>query len=290
MFILGMSILQLIPRLTGFTTDQVAHVSETSSYALIKTALLSNAFISLVIFMLPALLFAYFAHPQPLPYIGLRMPGKTTQPLLAILLMLGAIPALELIQYLVSLLPFSAATRASQAANDSMMNSFLNVSTGKDLIFAFTILAIVPGVSEELFFRGILMRLTAQKTQGIAFPIFFTAIIFASAHGNMFGLPSIFAAGILLGFIYYITGSLWCSILGHLSFNGANVVLSYLGNTSSAVKNTMNNSGAMTAIIVGGTIVACASFFALLKYKSPLPANWTDDFDGKQEIADSEIF
>jgi hypothetical protein len=60
--------------------------------------------------------------------------------------------------------------------------------------------------------------------------IILSAAIFSFIHFQFYGfLPRMFL-GILLGYMFYITGSLWTSILMHFLNNGAAVVLYYLNN------------------------------------------------------------
>src|ERR1039458_7963457 len=109
------------------------------------------------------------------------------------------------------------------------MSSFLNMPTFAAFIRAFIVMAIIPAVGEEMFFRGIMLRFTKKLTRNMVFSVIFTATVFALSHTNIYGFISIFLAGVLLAVIYNLTGSLWCSIVAHLFFNGFQIVVSYLG-------------------------------------------------------------
>lgn len=86
-------------------------------------------------------------------------------------------------------------------------------------VIASFICIIVP-VVEELLFRGVLMR-------GLPcfFALFYSAVIFASAHGiNAYVLP-LFFTGWLLGLIRYRSESLIPSICCHAAFNTTSLLI-----------------------------------------------------------------
>lgn len=113
----------------------------------------------------------------------------------------------------------------AQALTDKMTN----VDTIGGLLLNLVVIALIPAVGEEMTFRGVLQQsLTRRMNPHIA--IILSAAIFSFFHFQFFGfLPRLFL-GILLGYMFYITGSLWTSILMHFVNNGASVTLYYLGN------------------------------------------------------------
>lgn len=113
----------------------------------------------------------------------------------------------------------------AQALTDKMTN----VYTIGGLLLNLLVIALIPAVGEEMTFRGVIQQsLTRRMNPHIA--IILSAAIFSFFHFQFFGfLPRLFL-GILLGYMFYITGSLWTSILMHFVNNGAAVTLYYLGN------------------------------------------------------------
>jgi membrane protease YdiL (CAAX protease family) len=268
-------ILSLLPKLTGFTLMQVSNVTEHSSPALIDAALGVQGFGSILAYLAPAWVFAYLAHPQPKQYLGLRAPGKSIQLLLVVLVMLGAMPVLGFIADMIGKIDFGADIKAKQEANDRIMEAFLKVPSFTAFLKAVTVMAVIPAIAEELFFRGILMRIARQRTRNMVVPIVFTAAIFSLSHSNIYGYLSIFLAGVLLAVIYNLTGSLWCAILAHFTFNGMQIFLSYVtgGGADVADKNVP------ITFVIAGALVFAGSFYLLLKNKTPLPETWANDFD-----------
>ena len=104
-----------------------------------------------------------------------------------------------------------------------------NVDTLGGLLLNLVVIALIPAIGEEMTFRGVLQQsLTRRMNPHVA--IFLSAAIFSFFHFQFYGfLPRMFL-GLLLGYMFYITGSLWTSILMHFVNNGASVTLYYLGN------------------------------------------------------------
>ncbi len=113
----------------------------------------------------------------------------------------------------------------TQAATEKM----LNVNTIGGMLLNLFIIAMIPAVGEEMTFRGVLQQSLTRKMNPHT-AIILSAAIFSFIHFQFYGfLPRMFL-GILLGYMFYITGSLWTSILMHFLNNGLVVVLYYLTN------------------------------------------------------------
>ena len=149
-----------------------------------------------------------------------------------------------------------ALEEAAQATTEKM----LNVSTIGGLLLNLLIIALIPAVGEEMTFRGVLQQsLTRRLNPHLA--IILSAAIFSFIHFQFYGfLPRMFL-GILLGYMFYITGSLWTSILMHFVNNGTAVLLYYLDNKGT-IDVDVDHFGAMSlgvtalsAMTVAGVIV-----------------------------------
>ncbi len=91
-------------------------------------------------------------------------------------------------------------------------------------ILSFVACAVVPPLTEELAFRGILMQ--PLRKYGDKFAIVMSSILFALAHGNMVQIPFAFFAGLALGYFQVATGSIWTSIAIHFLNNGIATIIS----------------------------------------------------------------
>ena len=95
----------------------------------------------------------------------------------------------------------------------------------------FIIVAVIPGIGEELIFRGILQNKFHLFFKNIHVAIIVTAILFSGFHMQFFGFVPRLFLGILFGYIYYWSGNIWYPILGHFINNGFTLILIYLYQT-----------------------------------------------------------
>jgi membrane protease YdiL (CAAX protease family) len=268
----------IFPKITGFSISQILDLNKDSTGPIVRDALWLQGFSHLCTFLAPSLLFAYLAHPRPRFYLGLRAPGRKIHWLLVSIMAIGAIPVfIELLSFM-HLFHLGKLADEMQDKIESTQIPFLNMSTFGTFIFVLIIMALVPALGEEMLFRGVLMRFAKKRSKSNLPPIIITGLLFALIHFEPYGILSIFAAGLLLGAIYYLTGSLWCSILFHFLNNGVQIFFEYLGNSNKSVKTVMESNTLPPYILITGALIMAISFYLLYKTKTPLPDGWEKDF------------
>ena len=92
-------------------------------------------------------------------------------------------------------------------------------------VLFFITLALIPALTEELIFRGVILSGLRQFGDTIA--IFSSAFLFAIYHGNFAQMLFAFPCGLVLAFAVIKTGSLWVSILIHFINNGTSVLFQF---------------------------------------------------------------
>lgn len=134
----------------------------------------------------------------------------------------------------------------------------LNVNSTGGLLLNLMVIALIPALGEELTFRGVVQQGMTHRLKNPHLAIILSAAVFSFIHFQFFGfLPRMFL-GILLGYMFYITDSLWTSILMHFLNNGTAVVLYYLNNIGVAHID-VEHFGAMQdtwIVVLSGVLVA----------------------------------
>lgn len=125
-------------------------------------------------------------------------------------------------------------------------------------LLSFIATAIVPALVEEFACRGIVLGML--KKYGEVFAIIVSSIVFGVMHGNLDQMPFAIMVGLILGYIYVKSGSIWVSVAVHCANNAISVIFSYLENAVST--NTQNLiyilylAASMLAAILGVYILA----------------------------------
>ncbi|HVE47538.1 MAG TPA: CPBP family intramembrane glutamic endopeptidase [Acidimicrobiales bacterium] len=100
----------------------------------------------------------------------------------------------------------------------------LGVASGGSLfLLAVLVIAIAP-VVEELFFRGLLQRTVARWVPPLA-AVVISALLFGITHFQPIQLLGLIAFGCVLGVLAQRSGRLGQSVIAHMSFNAASVLV-----------------------------------------------------------------
>lgn len=101
---------------------------------------------------------------------------------------------------------------------------FVFHSAGK-LVLLLGLVSLLPGIAEEILFRGFLQRRLLQRLPAV-FAIAICSIFFAAAHMDPMHALGVLPLGIWLGFVAWRADSIWPAIFGHIGNNGSAIILS----------------------------------------------------------------
>lgn len=102
-------------------------------------------------------------------------------------------------------------------------------TTVRGLAHAVILSAALPGICEELLFRGLM--LSAWEERGSLRAVTTVSLLFTLLHGNLLGIPSEFICGVLLACIVISSGSLFAGMVFHTVFNSTLLIASYWART-----------------------------------------------------------
>ncbi len=186
------------------------------------------------VFLIPALLFIFLFRQQYPPFWKSFTKTNTTQIPAMLLLMLVSLPLVALTKYYNELFVFPESLSYWEAffkklENEAMHTTelLLNVHSISGLMANLFIAALIPAITEEFFFRGIVQKCLLKCFKNRAhLSVWITAIIFSSIHFQFYGFIPRAILGALLGYIFLYSGSIWLAVIAHF-FNNALAVISY---------------------------------------------------------------
>jgi len=125
--------------------------------------------------------------------------------------------------------PFSPEIRKTEEQAEVLTRALLTMNSFSDLLVNLILIAAIPAMAEEFFFRGVIQRLLIKSLPKMPWlAVFITAVCFSAIHFQWMDFIPRVLLGFLLGAIYYLSGNLWLSILGHFLNNGLQVTMVYL--------------------------------------------------------------
>ncbi|MGI4823114.1 MAG: CPBP family intramembrane glutamic endopeptidase [Janthinobacterium lividum] len=101
-------------------------------------------------------------------------------------------------------------------------------NTPSRLLVGLLVIALVPGIAEELVFRGVIQRNLVRLFGSRHVGVWLAAAVFSAVHVQFFGFVPRFLLGLVLGYLYEWSGNILVSMAAHFTQNAFQLVLLYL--------------------------------------------------------------
>ena len=215
----------IVYKASGIDVTHIDKVDWNNSHVIAITKIV-QAFSSILLFILPVLLFARLTFTgNYLYFLGFRNAEKSNMYVLAVVGILLALPFVFWLGDLNQKIPLPDQLIKMEEQSSQQMAAFLKIRSSLDIVINVLIIALLPAICEELFFRVVLQRIIIQMTRNPWVGIVITAILFSSLHLQFMGfLPRMFL-GIVLGAFYWFSGSIWTSMIAHFVNNAVQVII-----------------------------------------------------------------
>jgi membrane protease YdiL (CAAX protease family) len=217
------------------------------------------------LFLIPSLLFAFFSDPKPISYLGLKAPRREIYWILGLAAIFVAIPAVEYLGLLNQKINLGTSTQTwmKNMEEDAakQIRFMLAKHTPTELLLNLVFISLFAGIGEEIFFRGVLQRMMIRAFGNPWMGIVMTAAIFSAFHFQFFGFFPRLVLGMVLGAIYWYSGSLWTAILAHFLYDAFIIVLAYI--KPSIVQSTDQSIIHSNGLAFWGMISAILTFFVI---------------------------
>lgn len=225
------------------------------------------------IFIFPPIAFAWLISERPLNFLGISKP-RAGQMILAIIAVLSIAPVINvLVQWNEGLtLPHMFRgienwMRNTEENAARLTENFLNAGNPADLALNLLMIGILPALGEELLFRPAFIGVLKKMFRNVHWPVMISAIVFSAFHLQFFGFFPRLVLGILMGYLYVWSGSLWVPALAHFVNNSVVVVVSWLFQNQYVEKNLTDLEGAgswpyvaisvvLTALVMTGVYIS----------------------------------
>jgi len=158
-------------------------------------------------------------------------------PLISLIIIAGSWWYYDLMALITTFLPED---KSSIAMLENIMNGGFVTVVAICLIAPFT---------EEMLFRGIILRGFLQNYSPIK-SILISSLLFSLVHLNLYQIPSAFILGCFMGWLYYISRSLWPSIIAH-TLNNATVYVMYILWPSDEYNHVVLNATSFVVSLIG---------------------------------------
>ena len=183
---------------------------------------LMQLFSAIGLFITPTLLYAYLTRFE---FKFLKINRQDV--ILVITIMMLITPFIGLLLEWNRMIVFPEWLLKIDANTEDIVAAFLKMGTVWDLFYTILVMAVAPAIGEELLFRGYLQQKISNWLASPHISILMTAFLFSAIHFDLQGIVPRFVLGVLLGYLFYWSNSLWLPILAHFINNTQAIIFSY---------------------------------------------------------------
>ncbi|MEI2740618.1 MAG: type II CAAX endopeptidase family protein [Chitinophagaceae bacterium] len=242
--------------MTGISIDTMSDSSkwDVNDNGLLTTIRGMQVIQFVCLFLLPTFICARLFSTNTKQYLGLKQPSNIFYYLVGVTVLLLAIPMTNFLGELNRNVQFPSGIaqwlKEQEAEAAKTIRVLLSKHTIKDLLLNLVCIAGLAAVGEELLFRGIAQRLLIKMFKNHWIGIIVAAFLFSAMHLQFYGFLPRFVLGILLGVVYWYSGSLWTAMLAHFIYDAALIILAYNNPAMLMDENTvaLSNLALMAAV------------------------------------------
>lgn len=189
---------------------------------------------SICIFVVPPFILAYLSSKKPLEFLHLNKKVDCKRVSMVVVFLILIIPAINLLGSLNQQIVLPKALSAieiwmkdSERLMAKLTEQLLSVHSLSELALNLVVIAVIPALGEELFFRGAIQSVLQQKMR-LIITIWVTAILFSAIHMQFYGFFPRLLLGAFFGYLLLWSGSLLLPMVAHFTNNAVAVVFFYL--------------------------------------------------------------
>lgn len=224
-------------------------------------------------FLLPALVFVWLL-PQPVvTFFHFKKIEPASDLFSLVFLALGTLLLVLGLAEMIQHIPMGRIADDLQAQRKNLESSALQMNSAFEVILRLLVMAALPAICEEIFFRGVLQRMFHSFFKKPVLSVLATALVFALFHASWYNYVPITVAGFILGCIYFYTGNIWYNIILHFLVNGTQILIAFF-QADTAAESSFPLTFA-SGFVVSGLIVCFAAIKQLRKGKQIPGLNWS---------------
>lgn len=164
--------------------------------------------------------------------------------------------------------------QASEAYLDGIVSQLIHTKSLSILGLNLLTVGLLTAISEEFIFRGALQSLLIRWIKMDHLAIFIGAFIFSAIHLQFYGFFPRLILGLILGYLYYWSGSIWPGVLFHFINNGVQVFMGYSSDSLKAqitndvgIENIIKSEGWISLLSLGLSIILLIIIYKQCKTK-----------------------
>lgn len=219
------------------------------------------------IFGLFPVLMVIFLYRKPLEFLQINKVPDMRFIVAVIAIMILAIPFINLIAefnktVIDAIWGENNSMKQAEEAAERVTKALLSDVSHGGLWANLIVVALLPAICEEIFFRGALLKILFQYTKSPHWAILLSGVIFSLFHWQFYGFIPRAGMGIFFGYLLLYSGSLWLPIIAHFVNNALAVIVYYYINKN-MLEESFENIGADSSTILIAIVCAISLTVAI---------------------------
>lgn len=199
---------------------------------------------SIGLFIIPPLLIGFLYERSAWSYIHAKHTGNVRPYIVVILLMFVSLPFINWLVDINEMMKLPAFMKgiedwmkSAEEQAGKLTETFLAGKSFTNFLFNLFMIAMLPAIGEEFMFRGLLQKLFTGIFKNAHIAIIITGFLFGAMHMQFYGMLPRMLLGVIFGYMFYWSGSIWLPVFAHFVNNGSAVIISYLANLGMISQN-----------------------------------------------------
>lgn len=189
----------------------------------------------LLVFIAPAIVTMFILYRRPMHAMCLDRAPSCKALLVVVAFYIISLPAMNWLVLLNESMTLpswmsgmEAWMRASEEQAAVLTRQLLDIHDVGKFVSVLLVVGIMAGLSEEMLFRGAMLKTIQDSRLGRHAAVWIAAIVFSAFHLQFFGFFPRLLLGVWFGYLLVWTRSLWVPIIAHALNNSTVVIFGYL--------------------------------------------------------------
>jgi membrane protease YdiL (CAAX protease family) len=260
--VLALGVALSIPFFGRALLDDIAAFSDYTDPQIIYALKYFQIINQIGVFIVPAILFVVLTDDDIKGYLNLDKGSGRFSTIFGFIVLAVSLP---FINWLVAIngemhLPayLSGVESWMRSAEDNarkLTDAFLATDTWGGFLVNLVMIAGLAAIGEELIFRGILVRLFGEWTRNVHLSVIIPAFLFSALHLQFYGFFGRLMLGIILGYLFVWSGSLWVPITVHFLNNAMAVIISFLDQRGIISTDLESFGSSQNILVITGSFI-----------------------------------
>ena len=205
-------------------------------------------------FLLPALVFSGLIAGNRLSYLKLNFNFPLKYWTTLLLFALAVLPVMGFLSELNGLITLPDLAGSMEESASETTSIILENRGVLVLLLNIVVIALLPAIGEELFFRGVIQKLFTKQLNNPHISIFITGFLFSFIHVQFYTFLPRFFMGVILGYLLYWSRSIIVPITAHFLNNLMGVLAFYYWGSEASESEETNVFMLIISVIVLGVL------------------------------------